>query len=65
MALKWLSLVTGFFYIVLGVFIILKQWFIIQLELYPSYGLGAIMIAYGIFRMIRAYYRLKEIEDEE
>ncbi len=65
MALKWLSIVTGFFYIVLGVFIILKQWFIIQLELYPSYGLGAIMIAYGIFRMIRAYYRLKEIEDEE
>lgn len=65
MALKWLSIVTGFFYIVLGVFIILKQWFIIPLELYPSYGLGAIMIAYGIFRMVRAYYRLKEIEDEE
>ncbi len=65
MALKWLSIVTGFFYIVLGVFIILKQWFIIQLELYPSYGLGAIMISYGIFRMIRAYYRLKEIENEE
>ena len=65
MALNWLSLVTGFFYMVLGVFIILKQWFLIPLELYPSYGLGAIMIAYGLFRMIRAIYRLNEREDEE
>ena len=65
MALNWLSIVSGFCYMVLGVFIILKKWFLVPLEDFVSYALGALMIAYGIFRMIRAFYRLKQSKDEE
>lgn len=65
MAFNWLSILTGFFYMVLGVFIILKKWFFVPLEDFVSYSLGTLMIAYGIFRMGRAIYRMKKEKNEE
>ena len=65
MNFKWLSIVTGFFYMVLGVFIVIKQWFFVPLEEFPSYALGALMVIYGVFRIGRAVYRLKQEKYED
>ncbi|MFC6269171.1 C4-dicarboxylate ABC transporter [Frigoriflavimonas asaccharolytica] len=65
MAFKWLSAVIGFFYMVLGVFVIWKKWFFNPLEDFTSYALGALLIAYGLFRIIRAMYKVKQDTDEE
>ncbi|HBR12484.1 hypothetical protein SAMN05660493_01947 [Epilithonimonas bovis DSM 19482] len=56
---NWLSLLTGFFYIVLGVVVILYKFFIIILEPNVAYMLGALLIAYGIFRIVRGIIRIK------
>ena len=64
MAFKWLSFITGFFYIVLGIAILFKKWFVIPLEDFATYGLGSLMVIYGLFRMIRAYYKFKQEKDE-
>lgn len=61
---NWLSLVTGFFYIVMGVFVMLYKFFIITLEPAVAYALGALLVIYGSFRIIRAIYRLKNKNDE-
>ncbi len=61
---NWLSLVTGFFYILLGVFIILKLWFFVQLEANIAYILGGLMMLYGVFRIGRSIYRIKQNRDE-
>lgn len=65
MTFNWLSLVTGFFYIVLGVFVLLKHWFFVELQPGAAYAFGAVMIAYGIFRIVRAIYRFREYKNEE
>ncbi|AZI56214.1 C4-dicarboxylate ABC transporter [Epilithonimonas vandammei] len=59
---NWLSLITGIFYIVLGVFVILYKFFIIVLEPNVAYPLGALLVLYGIFRIIRAIIRIKNRE---
>ncbi len=56
---NWLSLVTGIFYIVLGIVVILYKFFIIILEPNVAYPLGGVLIAYGVFRIARAIIRLK------
>lgn len=55
-----LSLIIGFFYIALGVFIITYKFFVIQLEGYTPYILGGIIIAYGLFRIGRAILKLRQ-----
>ena len=65
MMFNWLSIVTGFFYIVLGVFVIVRKWFLVALENGVSYALGILMILYGIFRIGRAIYRIKEDRKDE
>lgn len=65
MAFNWLSAIIGFFYAVLGVFVIWKKWFFSPLEDFVSYALGSLLIAYGIFRIVRAIFRLKQEENEE
>ncbi|MFC4685735.1 MAG: C4-dicarboxylate ABC transporter [Chryseobacterium sp. 36-9] len=56
---NWLSLITGIFYIVLGIVVILYKFFIIILEPNVAYPLGGLLIAYGIFRIVRAIFRIK------
>ncbi len=65
MALKWLSVITGFFYMVLGVLIIWKQWFFVPLEKFGYFALGSLMIAYGIFRIARTIYAINKQNNEE
>jgi len=64
MMFNWLSLVTGFFYIVLGVVVIIYKFFIIFLEPNIAYSLGALLILYGIFRIVRAIYRIRQDKNE-
>lgn len=64
MALKYLTVITGFFYMVLGVLIIWKQWFFVPLEEFGYYALGGLMIAYGIFRIARTIYAIKQQKNE-
>lgn len=60
---NWLSLITGIFYIVLGVAVMLYKFFVIFLEPSIAYALGVLLILYGIFRIIRAIYRIREKDE--
>ena len=65
MMLNWLSIITGFFYIVLGIFVLFKKWFFTELEPNIAYALGGLMILYGFFRIGRAIYRLRNANKDE
>ena len=56
---NWLSLVTGLFYIVLGIVIIVYKFFFTLLEPAVAYPLGGLVILYGIFRIWRAVSKIK------
>ncbi len=62
---NWLSLVTGLFYIVLGVVVILYKFFFTILEPGVAYALGALLILYGIFRIYRAISKIKNTDHEK
>jgi uncharacterized membrane protein HdeD (DUF308 family) len=62
---NWLSLVTGLFYIVLGIVVIFYKFFFIILEPTVAYPLGGVMILYGIFRIYRAVSKIKKSGDEK
>lgn len=62
---NWLSLVTGLFYIVLGVVVILYKFFFTVLEPGIAYALGALLMLYGLFRIYRAVTRIKNSGNEE
>lgn len=61
---NWLSLIAGFFYIVLGIAVIVYKFFIVFIEPETAYPLGVLLIVYGLFRIGRAVYRLKKEKDE-
>ncbi|MDV7699101.1 C4-dicarboxylate ABC transporter [Chryseobacterium soli] len=65
MMFKWLSLVTGFFYIVLGIVVIVYKFFFTIVEPAVAYPLGALIILYGLFRIYRAILKIKNSNDEE
>ncbi|WP_185097158.1 DUF308 domain-containing protein [Chryseobacterium piperi] len=65
MMFNWLSLITGLFYIVLGIVVIIYKFFFVILEPAVAYPLGAVMILYGIFRIYRAVSRIKNSGNEE
>jgi uncharacterized membrane protein HdeD (DUF308 family) len=65
MMFNWLSLITGLFYIVLGVVVMLYKFFFTVLEPGIAYALGALLILYGIFRIYRAVTRIKNSNDEK
>ena len=65
MILNWLSVVTGFFYIALGIVVIIYKFFIMKLEPNVAYALGAVLMIYGVFRIVRAILKLKHLKDEE
>ncbi|WP_312394519.1 MULTISPECIES: DUF308 domain-containing protein [unclassified Chryseobacterium] len=65
MMFNWLSLVTGLFYIVLGIVVIIYKFFFTILEPAVAYGLGALLILYGVFRIYRAISKIKNSGDEK
>ncbi|WP_258561932.1 C4-dicarboxylate ABC transporter [Chryseobacterium chendengshani] len=65
MMFNWLSLVTGLFYIVLGVVIIVYKFFFTILEPAVAYPLGAVVMLYGVFRIWRAVSKIKNTGDNE
>ncbi len=65
MMFNWLSLITGAFYIVLGLVVIIYKFFVIQLEPTVAYALGGLIVVYGIFRIGRSIARLRENKDEK
>lgn len=64
MIFNWLSIVAGIFYIVLGIVVIIYKFFVIFLEPNVAYPLGGLMLLYGIFRIARAVYRIREERNE-
>ncbi|OWK98678.1 C4-dicarboxylate ABC transporter [Kaistella haifensis DSM 19056] len=62
---NWLSLIAGFLYIVLGIVVIIYKFFIIFLEPNIAYAMGALLILYGLFRIGRVVYRIRQEKDEE
>jgi len=64
MMFNWLSLVTGLFYIVLGVVIIVYKFFFTLLEPAVAYPLGGLVMLYGVFRIWRAVSKIKNTGDE-
>lgn len=65
MMFNWLSLVTGLFYIVLGIVIIVYKFFFTILEPTVAYPLGALVMLYGVFRIWRAVSKIKKTGDNE
>ena len=65
MMFNWLSLITGAFYIVLGLVVIIYKFFVIQLEPTVAYALGGLIVVYGIFRMSRSIARIRENRNEK
>ncbi|HAO05776.1 C4-dicarboxylate ABC transporter [Chryseobacterium sp. C3] len=62
---NWLSLVTGLFYIVLGIVVMYYRFFFTVLEPGVAYALGGLLILYGIFRIYRAVTKIKNSGNEE
>jgi uncharacterized membrane protein HdeD (DUF308 family) len=65
MILNWISVITGFFYIALGIVVIIYKFFIMKLEPNVAYALGVVIMIYGVFRIVRAILRLKQLKDEK
>ncbi|QXU47592.1 DUF308 domain-containing protein [Chryseobacterium sp. D764] len=65
MMFNWLSLITGLFYIVLGIVVIVYKFFFTILEPAVAYALGVVLVIYGIFRIYRAISRIKKSRNEE
>ncbi|WP_175579919.1 DUF308 domain-containing protein [Chryseobacterium aureum] len=65
MMFNWLSLVTGLFYIVLGIVVIVYKFFFTILEPAVAYALGVVLVMYGVFRIYRAISRIKQSRNEE
>ncbi|MBA4849688.1 C4-dicarboxylate ABC transporter [Emticicia sp. BO119] len=47
-------------YIVLGYFVIKLKWLMVPLADNYAYGLGALLIVYGIYRAYRAYVSIRD-----
>ena len=64
MILIWLAIGTGFFYIALGVVVVIYKLFIITLAANVAYPLGGLLMIYGVFRIVRAILKIKRLKDE-
>ena len=60
-----LSLVVGICYIIMGIFVAYKKFFVVELEGVIPYLLGGLLIAYGIFRVIRAIIFIRRKDEDE
>ncbi|GEM_PF-297252 len=64
--LNLLTFVVGVLYIIVGIFVIITKSFGVKLEPTPANVLGFLLSIYGVFRLVRAFIRLrKERRDEE
>jgi hypothetical protein len=51
----YLRALTAIGYIVMGVYVIIRQWLLVPLTPIVSYAMGALVILYGLFRGWTAY----------
>lgn len=49
----------GVLYSGMGVFVILKEWFLTELEPFAAKALGILLIVYGIFRIYRGVQAIR------
>ena len=59
-----ISILIGIFYIFLGIFVITKKFFVVKLDGVIPIVLGGGLIAYGIFRVVRAIVFLRRKDEE-
>ena len=59
-----ISILIGVFYIFLGIFVIAKKFFVVKLDGVIPIVLGGVLIAYGIFRVVRAIVFLRRKDEE-
>lgn len=60
-----LSFIAGTLYIIVGIFVIVTKTFSVKLSPTTANVLGAILCAYGAFRIVRAFIQLKKRKDEQ
>jgi len=61
-----LSFIVGILYIIVGIFVIITRKFGVELEPIAANALCVLLCIYGVFRLVRAFIRLrKEKRDEE
>ena len=61
-----LSFIVGGLYIIVGIFVIITKSFGVKLDPIAANTLGILLCIYGVFRLVRAFIRLrKERRDEE
>ncbi|WP_312078068.1 C4-dicarboxylate ABC transporter [Chryseobacterium sp.] len=66
MLFRYLSILVGLCYILVGLFTIFYKAFIVfPLEQITSYMLGAVLIGYGVFRIGRAILQIKRSNQDE
>jgi hypothetical protein len=51
---------TAVAYIVMGVFVIKRQWLLVPLTQTMAYAMGILLMVYGLFRGWRAYHALTD-----
>lgn len=56
----YIMALTAIGYIVMGVYVIKRQWLLVPLTEIVSLALGSLVIAYGLFRGWRAYRTFKD-----
>lgn len=56
------NVIFGILYSFIGVMILLKNWFLIELDKKAALSLGVLFIIYGIFRIYRA---IKSIRNQD
>jgi hypothetical protein len=52
--------IIGLAYVIMGGVVIVKHWFLVNIEETTSYILGAILILYGLFRVYRAIQNIQK-----
>lgn len=65
MMFKWLTLLIGFCYVILGIAILVYKFMFVALEPSVAYALGPLVMVYGIFRIWRGIVNLKNSQDDE
>jgi hypothetical protein len=52
--------VIGLAYVIMGGVVIVKHWFLVNIEANTSYILGILLILYGLFRIYRAISNIQK-----
>jgi uncharacterized membrane protein len=50
----------GLAYVIMGITVAIKHWFLVKIDEKPAWALGTILILYGIFRIYRAINTIKK-----